>query len=201
VPGLGAGAFTGCGVFEYRGRHVRRWDAAQRVGCGVEPLPERVAGALAAEHVDHPCEPGVQPSHDRHRIGGVPLTRPPLAPEDDHHEHREHQRQEHLGSGRGESPEQQEQSDRHSARHGARATKRYPIGRIRGAPSQPPDTTRAGNPRAFRQRRAGYRAGPRRFQPNPSPSTPMAPGRQRGCSRARWRAGRLGRRGSPARGR
>jgi hypothetical protein len=198
VPGTGAGAFIGSGVFECARRHIGGWDAAQGVGCGVEPLPDPVAGVLLEEHSDHPCEPRGQPSRDRrrrvqpaapdtacagdgvrpvpsaraggdvavphrHRIGGVNLVRPPLPPDDDHHEHREPQRQEHSGSGHGEDPDQQERADHYSARHCARATKRQPLGRIRGALSPRPDTTRAGNPLALRQRRAGYRAGPRRL--------------------------------------
>ena len=97
-------------------------------GDGVRPVPSpRAGGDVTVPH--------------RHRIGGVHLVRPPLPPDDDHHERCEPQRQEHSGSGHGEDPDQQERPDHYSARHCARATKRQPLGRIRRAPSPRPDST------------------------------------------------------------
>src|SRR5205823_10030960 len=76
-------------------------------------------------------------------------------------EDHEHQPQEEPGTGRDDHPGQHERSDHHAARHRARATKIYAHNRTRGAPSPPPDDTRPGNRLELRQRRAGYRAGPR----------------------------------------
>jgi hypothetical protein len=125
-----------------------------RAGGDIPPQPSHGADDDAA--IRHP-----------HRMGRVDLISRRLGPGNDHREQCDqsaneddvHQREEQPGAGRRDDPRQHERSDRHAARHRARATKRYAYGGIRGAPSPRPDDARPGTRLELRQRRAGYRAG------------------------------------------
>jgi hypothetical protein len=155
-----------------------------RAGGDIPPQPSHGAGDDAA--IRHP-----------HRIGRVDLITRRLGPGDDHREQCDHsaneddvhQRQEQPGAGRGDDPRQHERSDRHAARHRARATKRHAYGGIRGAPSPRSDDARPGTRLEFRQRRAGYRAGLRSSIHGASvgsidqPAEVAGPRRTRLCSR------------------